>query len=126
MRTQKFFGRLILGLMVLAYGIAQFLGERFLIGVLDALPPVCPMRMILNLKCSFCGMTHAFLYLFFGEFREAFHENVLSIPLFFGILVGAGAASLGRFPDYKFEQRRRFLILGLCALTGYTMLRNLP
>jgi hypothetical protein len=126
MRAQKLIGRLILGLMALGALMAQFLGEKLLFGILDSLPPVCPMKLVLKLKCSFCGMTHAFFHLAFGEFRNAFHENVLSIPVFLVLTLGAGAAALGRLPDLKDSQKRKILIFSIGILLIYTILRNLP
>ncbi|NDG85174.1 MAG: DUF2752 domain-containing protein [Proteobacteria bacterium] len=71
----------IVGLLA-AFLTARLLGEVRVFSILDSLPPVCPVKRVLGLKCAFCGMTHAFFHLFFGEWREAVHENLLSIPVF--------------------------------------------
>ena len=126
MSAQKFFGRLILGGMIFGYSVARFFGPKILFGFLDSLPPVCPMRILFKLKCSFCGMTHAFLHLFFGEFREAIQENALSVPLFFGLLTGAGLAAIGRFPNGNERLRRRLALFSIGILILYTTARNFP
>jgi|GEM_PF-6953792 len=91
--------------------------KQALMDRLDSLPPVCPVRIFLGLKCAFCGMTHAFIHLLYLDVREAFAANALSIPLAMGLLL---------WPlIWKFRSRQAAL-WGLLVLSGYAVLRNLP
>ena len=36
---------------------------------------ICPIRIFLYTDCPCCGLTHATLYLFKGQFMNAFHAN---------------------------------------------------
>ena len=36
---------------------------------------VCPIKIFLHIDCPGCGLTHATLYLFKGQFMNAFHAN---------------------------------------------------
>jgi hypothetical protein len=109
---------------------AHAMGKPKLMSALDSLPKVCPLRIILGLKCAFCGMTHAFLHLAFFDWRNAFLENALSIP-FAAILLfatGAVATGSGRFADAFLSARflRWGSFLSVLVLVAYAILRNVP
>lgn len=36
---------------------------------------VCPIRIFLHTDCPCCGLTHATIYMFKGQFTNAFHAN---------------------------------------------------
>ena len=48
---------------------------------------VCPIKNIFNISCFGCGMTRAFICILQFDFAAALKLNVLSIPLFAGIVI---------------------------------------
>ena len=36
---------------------------------------ICPIRIFLHTDCPCCGLTHATIYMFKGQFINAFHAN---------------------------------------------------
>ena len=36
---------------------------------------MCPIRAIFHVSCPGCGLTHATIYMFTGQFKKAFDEN---------------------------------------------------
>ena len=48
---------------------------------------LCPVYNFWGKKCLGCGMTRAFVALLHLNFNAAFEYNVLSIPLFLGIIL---------------------------------------
>ncbi len=48
---------------------------------------ICPIKNIFNVSCFGCGMTRAFISILQLDLVSAFYYNVLSIPLFFGIVI---------------------------------------
>ncbi len=78
-----------------------------------------------GMKCSFCGMTHAFVHLFFGEWQEAFRQNLLSLPLFSGMPVVSALAATGRLPIPSWNRARGLAWAGLAVLALYTVVRPL-
>ena len=122
--SSRVIGFLFLFTLALASGLLQWIGRDRAFQILDSLPPVCPLRNQFGLKCSFCGMTHAFLHLFFGEAGQATAENLLSLPLFLGLILIAVLAALGRLPNVPGEWGRRGAWAGVALLASYTVLRN--
>lgn len=48
---------------------------------------LCPIYHFFHIKCIGCGMTRAFISLFCFDFFKAVEYNILSIPLFLGIIL---------------------------------------
>ena len=48
---------------------------------------LCPVRSIFGIKCLGCGMTRGFIAIMKLDFKAAFRYNVMSLPLFAGILL---------------------------------------
>lgn len=36
---------------------------------------LCPIKIFLHIDCPGCGLTHATIYMFKGQFMKAFHAN---------------------------------------------------
>lgn len=107
---------IVLGLVTVLYPL------NIELSFLDKTPKTCPLRIILNLRCSFCGMTHAWIYFWHGEWVEAWHENALSIVLFLGfpfyLIVKLRS-------DYWTDARNISLIgTSILTLVIYTISRN--
>ena len=49
--------------------------------------PLCPIKNIFGISCPGCGMTRGFIAILKLDFISAIRYNVLSIPLFVGIIV---------------------------------------
>jgi hypothetical protein len=94
-----------------------------LIGFLDSLPVVCPLRKMTGFLCSFCGMTHAWMYFWHGDWVRAWSANALSIPLFIGAPILAGTELIDRFWTEK--RVRSAGLAGVIVLFAYTVSRNL-
>lgn len=67
----------ILGILLYIFFMQIFLGQ------------VCPIRIFLHTDCPCCGLTHATIYMFKGQFMNAFKANytvflwwILAILLF--------------------------------------------
>jgi hypothetical protein len=125
MRGFRVLGALLMTGLAVSFSGVRFLGKSRAFALLDSLPPVCPVKTVLGLRCSFCGMTHAFLHLFFGEWREAIRENPLSIPVFGGLLFLAGGWVSGRLPAIPEERGRLLSWAAIGVLFLYALLRNL-
>lgn len=52
------------------------------------IPVTCIFQTVTGISCLACGMTRAFLALFRLDFLEAIYQNILSIPLFFFLIIG--------------------------------------
>ncbi len=52
------------------------------------IPVTCIFQTVTGISCPACGMTRAFLALFRLDFLEAIYQNILSIPLFFFLIIG--------------------------------------
>ncbi len=48
---------------------------------------LCPIKNVFGVSCFGCGMTRAFICILEFNFLEAIKYNVLSIPVFFGIVI---------------------------------------
>ena len=48
---------------------------------------LCPIKSIFGISCFGCGMTRGFISIINFDFKSAFEYNVLSIPLFIGIVL---------------------------------------
>jgi hypothetical protein len=42
--------------------------------------PSCALRFWTGLQCAFCGMTHSWIAIFKGEWRQSFQYNILGVP----------------------------------------------
>lgn len=51
---------------------------------------LCPMYNLFGIKCFGCGLTRAFICILEFDFITAIKYNVLSVPLFVGIVVYIG------------------------------------
>ncbi len=49
---------------------------------IDSMPSVCLIKNITGHECPGCGMTHAILNIFHGNFTQAFYYNKLVIVIF--------------------------------------------
>ena len=49
--------------------------------------PLCPIKTFFGLSCPGCGLTRGFLAILRFDFFSAYNYNILSIPLFFGIMM---------------------------------------
>ena len=58
--------------------------------------PICLLKRIFGISCPGCGMTRAFLAILQMDFRQAISYNILSIPLFAGILIYSLCAIIDR------------------------------
>jgi hypothetical protein len=92
---------------------------------LNQLPEVCPLRRIVHLKCAFCGMTHAWIHLFFGDWKGAIRENLFSIPLFLVFIGMLGVWIWGKSDLIPEEKRKTLGGMSLLLLCAYTLVRNL-
>ena len=95
------------------------------IAKLNQFPEVCPLKKTLHLKCAFCGMTHAWIHLFFGDWRDAYRENLFSIPLLIGFLVMLAIGVSGKGNLIPKEKQKTLGGLSLLLLCGYALIRNL-
>ncbi len=62
--------------------------------------PLCPIYNIFGVKCLGCGMTSGFIAILQFDFIKAIECNVISIPLFLGIVV----YSILCFTDILFDK----------------------
>ena len=82
---------------------------------LNAIPYRCPLKAMTGLKCAFCGMTHAWLALFRGEWLRSFHENALGIPfLIFMVFSHLGLIQVTRLR----------IVAVIIIFTAYALIRN--
>ena len=113
--------------LILFFGggmFTHFIPAETLIRAIESMPVVCPLRRITGFLCSFCGMTHAWVYFWQGDWAKAVEVNKLSLPLFVGTPFFILSLLLTHFWT---EKRARFgVIASICILVGYTILRNLP
>ncbi len=93
---------------------------------------VCLINNIFGKSCFGCGMTRGFLSIINLDFRSAFQYNVLSIPLFFGILFYGFFAFFDVVFDTNFifhiEKilgKRYMFIVYIMALIIATFLKNI-
>jgi Protein of unknown function (DUF2752) len=49
--------------------------------------PFCPLRMLIDLPCPFCGLTTGSAWMMRGEIRQAFRSNILAPALGIGLLI---------------------------------------
>lgn len=49
--------------------------------------PLCPIKNIFNISCLGCGLTSGFIAILKFDFASAFRYNILSIPIFLGIVI---------------------------------------
>lgn len=74
----------------LGVGFAFFM-ILFIISKLTTIS-VCPVKSLFGFSCFGCGMTKGFLAILSFNFQSAFQQNVLSIPLFFSVLIYTACA----------------------------------
>lgn len=51
--------------------------------------PLCPIKNVFHVSCPGCGLTSGFIAILKLDFVAAFYHNVLSIPIFIGIIIYA-------------------------------------
>jgi hypothetical protein len=73
---------------------------------------LCPFRMITGIPCPGCGMGHALLFAWRGDFAGSWHSHPLGMPLLviWTAWLGWGLANLARgrgFSDGFFPALRR-------------------
>ncbi len=49
--------------------------------------PLCLFKHVFGFSCFGCGMTRGFVAILYLDFKSAYEYNILSIPLFLGILI---------------------------------------
>jgi hypothetical protein len=106
--------------------LAHSVGKDTLLHALNAFPPTCPTRIFFGIKCAFCGMTHALIHFVFFDWKAAFFENALAIPLF--VLISAWIVLMSVRPE-RFNSPRLSALpagIGIGILMAYSILRNLP
>ena len=109
---------LLLGCGLLVNFYTQDQIENFL----HSVPYRCPLRWITGLKCAFCGMTHAWISIYRGDFANAVHENILSIPLFVATIFLLATYSLNRKPKANL---RAWLGSSIAVMLVYAIIRNI-
>jgi hypothetical protein len=108
--------------LAIAFAVAK-MGLEAALQVLGRVGPHCPMFAFTGLKCGFCGMSRAFIHLFAGETGEAFRLNVLSVPMFVGVLV---ACFVGWCRNPASIRLNPVLVgAACCVLFAYALARNL-
>jgi len=65
----------------------------------------CPFKLILGIPCPGCGMTRAFMALLQFRFADAWNLNILSIPVFFGILLVSGLLFYDRIFNTSYVEK---------------------
>ena len=70
-----------------------FVGLAFFVGLYAATKifniTLCPIRRLFGISCLGCGLTRGFIAILHLDFKEATRCHVLSVPLFFGIVIYA-------------------------------------
>jgi hypothetical protein len=104
--------------------ITAAISADWLIQHLDSIPKVCPLRLMTGYLCSFCGMTHAWIYFWHGEWSLAWRENALSLILF----LGAPIYLLTKLKSHYWtaERNKKLLGMSMIILVVYTIARNIP
>jgi hypothetical protein len=122
--SRSLYGMLFFFALFLSAGaITHFYSEAAFITQIESLPIVCPLRRLTGLLCSFCGMTHAWIYFWHGDFLRAMEENKLALPLFF--LTPVLALSIGATSFWTEPRIRKSGIGFMMMLLAYAVLRNL-
>ena len=92
---------------------------------------LCPIKNLFNISCFGCGMTRGFLAILRLDFKMAYADNVLSIPLFLGIAVYCTLAVIDIFFNSDFilkiekqlSKKYMFLIYAVILIVA-TILNN--
>jgi hypothetical protein len=115
----------VISLFFFAGAVTFFIPAASLIHAIESLPQTCPLRRFTGLQCAFCGMTHAWIYFWHGEWAHAFQENRLSLALFIGAPVLLFASFSAKFRDFWTDSRIKGAIwILLVLLIGYAIMRN--
>ncbi len=89
---------------------------------------LCPIQYFFGKKCLGCGMTRGFMCILKGDFEMAYKHNILSIPLFFCIMLYTIMALVDIFFNKNYvlsienqlsKKYMFFLYAGLIALRLY-------
>jgi uncharacterized protein DUF2752 len=91
--------------------------------------PSCPLRFMTGIPCPFCGITTGSGWLARGEILEAWHNNILALPLGIGVLIVAVytigwrlAAGYSLALNVDRKQRRGFWIFaGLLVVISWSI-----
>ena len=76
---------------------------------------VCPFKAIFNIDCPGCGLTHAVIYLFTGNFVKSFSYNKTAILWVISIILFIVDRYFYRLRIVKFL----FIITGLLTIINY-------
>ncbi len=49
--------------------------------------PLCPVRRFFQIQCLGCGLSRGFLEIMRGNFIQSFNCHIMSLPLFFCLLI---------------------------------------
>ena len=72
----------IINILIIAFGLLFIY-----LAVDNKISSVCIMKNLFNIRCPGCGLTRSFLAILHFNFIEAFHYNILGIPLFIGFVL---------------------------------------
>lgn len=78
----------------------------------------CPIKALLHIDCPGCGLTHATIYMFTGEFDKALQANY-TVFLWWGLII------LFLFDRYIYKFKINILPFFLIVVCSITLLRYL-
>ncbi len=102
--------------------------------MIEFVPVTCVLQRVTGISCPSCGMTRAFYSILGFDFVQAFHYNILSIPLFifivFSIIVLLYEIFVGKW-NYiptllKILSKKSVIVLIAILLCVSTIVNNLP
>jgi len=80
--------KLYLFILFLAFaGYSWIILNHYLLQANKSVVSVCLFRNVTGIPCPSCGTTHAVISIATGDFRKAFHENILGFPVAAMLLV---------------------------------------
>jgi len=94
--------------------IIVLIGVYVLFG-LSILPHICIFEVLFRIKCSFCGITSAYPYLFSGNLVLALNENFLSVAFLIYLFLHQ-VFYLKKYERAKLVSNYVFLVLNIVAL----------
>lgn len=94
--------------------IIVLIGVYVLFG-LSILPHICIFEVLFRIKCSFCGITSAYHYLFSGNLVLALNENFLSVAFLIYLFLHQ-VFYLKKYERAKLGSNYVFLVLNIVAL----------
>lgn len=91
----------------------------YLIVMQIAFGTICPMKAFTGIPCPGCGLTHATIYLFTGQFKKSFEANPTAIFWIISVL----AFFIDRY-FYKLKIKvfpTVFIIVGIMTIIVYIL-----